>query len=290
MSKELVGGRYRALREIGRGNLGTVSEAIDVTSGARVALKVLAVGADRAKGDRFLRGAEVGGRLDHPNVVRVIALGRDLDGTTWLVQELLEGEDLAARIRRGALAPDEVAELVLPALDGLAHIHGGDIVHRDVKPSNVFLARAGDRVVPKLVDFGFAKSGDADAISITATGEALGSPLYMSPEQLRGAPANALSDQWSAAVTVFAALSGGELPFTARTLPELVVKVSRDEPRSLAALGVHPSIAGVVDRALEKDPARRWPSVRARRRAARRAALSRPPTRSTAKRASRLDA
>ena len=268
-----IAGRYRVLRQLGRGALGAVYEARPLDGGPSVALKVLdaGVGREASEAERFLRGARAGASLEHPHIVRMLDAGRDADGTCYLAQELLSGIDLERHLRAlGRLDAHETLAILGPIMDALAHVHSIGVVHRDIKPANVFLARVGDAVVPKLLDFGFAKSGDATIPSITQEGMVLGSPLYMAPEYLRGAPATPLTDQWSLAVTLYECLAGTR-PFSGRSIPELVLRTYREDAPALhvRAPELSAEVCSVVHRSLHKVPSQRWADV-----AAMRAALS----------------
>jgi ATP/maltotriose-dependent transcriptional regulator MalT len=174
-------GRFRIERLVGTGGMGAVYRALDTLSGEAVALKVLL---DRgAEAERFAREAEVLAGLRHPAIVRYAAHGTTDSGEPYLAMEWLEGEDLAARLRRGPLGVDETVALVTRVAEALAAVHAADLVHRDLKPSNLFLV-AGDPARVKLLDFGVARL--ASSARMTKTGALIGTPAYMAPEQARG--------------------------------------------------------------------------------------------------------
>ncbi|MFO0604030.1 MAG: serine/threonine-protein kinase [Polyangiales bacterium] len=263
----LIAGKYRVLRVLGRGGMGVVYEAENTWTGRRVAVKVLAdERRDAEQVARFLQEARTTATLRHPAVVDVLDMGRDPDTQDlYLVQELLVGETLRARLDRdGALAPEEAVRVVRAVLEGLAAAHAAGVVHRDVKPSNVMLTEGGSR--PRLIDFGIAKAaaGDASAVE-TSTGQILGTPAYMAPEQLRGERSvDAQADVWSAGAVLYECLSG-RAPFRADNYNLLVYAVLSGEARPLrdAAPDVPPGLAAVVDRALSADRARRYASAAA---------------------------
>jgi serine/threonine-protein kinase len=262
----VVGGRYEIRRAIGAGGMGVVYEAENTWTRRRVALKVLdparAGGAGRA--ERFMREARAASALRHPNVVDVLDMGQDpADGALYIVQELLLGEDLRALLaREGRLDEARAAALIAPALRGLAAAHAAGIVHRDVKPANLFLAAgAAGEVVPKVIDFGVAR--DLREASRTADGEAVGTPAYMAPEQLRAereiSPA---ADVWAVGVVLHEMLAGA-LPFPADNHNVLVHRVLSGDRAALAESLAHVSapLRAAIARALEPDPARRFASA-----------------------------
>jgi len=264
----LLGDRYRVIRPLGEGTYGAVYEAENTWTGRRVAVKVLVAEASR-DGEvtrRFFQEARAAAGVAHPNVVDVLDMGEDpRTGALFIVQSLLAGETLQAAIRRrGALPPEEAAAIVGPMLEGLDAIHRAGLVHRDVKPANVLLVEGpGGRVAPTLIDFGVAKFvASEDAAARTATGVLLGTPLYMSPEQVRAEPdVDARADVWAAGVILHELLAG-KSPFHASTAGEVLRRVLEHRPPSLAA-PVPAALAAVAARAMEPDRRRRFPSARA---------------------------
>jgi serine/threonine-protein kinase len=252
--------------------MGSVYEARD-PSGAPVAVKTLVSPA--AKGDaderraRFEREAAVCATIDHANVVPVVDHGIDADtGIPYLVMPLLEGEDLAAVLDRvGCLEPSVAVALAVQACEGLAAVHARGIVHRDVKPSNLFLENAGADVVVKVTDFGLAKAFDAASergAALTATGRFMGTPQYVSPEQAISAKhVDVRSDVFSLAMSLYHALSGAPAFAYVRSFMGLVLEITSREAPNLqdAAQWVPAAIARIVHGALLRDPAARCPSV-----------------------------
>jgi serine/threonine protein kinase len=164
-------GRYEVRRQIGRGGMGAVYEAVHRDLKKRVALKVLSVAlaANEEAKQRFLREGEAASRIRHPHVVDVTDVGTD-GALTYLVMEFLEGEDLSRRISRGALTTQEAADIMLPVLAGVGAAHDEGVIHRDLKPENIFLARArhSSAVQPKVLDFGVSKlTGGAGVMALT---------------------------------------------------------------------------------------------------------------------------
>ena len=199
----IIGGKYRVDRVVGEGGMGVVCVGTHLALGQRVAIKVLAahvLGNEMAVA-RFEREARMSASLAHEHVVRVFDFGRTDSGAPFLVMEFLEGEDLAARIERdGPLPVAEALELLAEACEGLAEAHARGLVHRDLKPSNLFLARrATGATVLKVIDFGIAKdAGALGSHAMTRTNDVMGSPQYMSPEQVRDAKnLDARTDVWS---------------------------------------------------------------------------------------------
>ncbi|MBX3269754.1 MAG: protein kinase [Sandaracinaceae bacterium] len=252
----VLAGKYRLERVIGRGGMGDVLAGTHTWSGRAVAVKL--VRPSCAAGEaRVLREAQAAARVRHPNVVDVIDVGIADDGTFYLVMDRLRGEDLGRVLaRHGRLGAAETVAIVAPLLDALATLHRAAVVHRDVKPSNVFLSREGDRVVPKLLDFGIARLEDGPAVTHGAP--PIGTPQFAAPEQLRGAPVDARSDLWSVAALAYACLEG-EAPFEAPTAAATSARALTEPPPVLAAdpprLGA--AVAAVLSRGLARDPSER---------------------------------
>jgi serine/threonine-protein kinase len=266
----LVDRRYRIVRVIDRGGMATVYEALHTALGKRVAVKVAhpALVRDSALVARMLSEAKTLQAVQHPNVLRVLDCGSDR-GQPYIVTELLEGETLRAVFDREV--PMELARalsLLAPAFEALACVHDAGLVHRDVKPHNLFVVREGERETLKLLDFGIARSVH-DTTRFTTEGALLGTPAYMSPEQCSGerdlTPA---TDQYSLAVVLYEALTG-VIPHDAPT-PGLVIAArlsSAAAPLARRRSGLAPAVASVVDRALSRDPSRRFSSITAMREA-----------------------
>ena len=273
----IVGERYRIERVVGSGAMGAIYEASADGEGPRFALKTLAMDlrAGATAGDaeerraRFEREAAVCATIRHPHVVPV--LGHGIDERTevpYLVMPLLEGQDLAALLDRiGSLAPGVAAALFVQACEGLGAVHASGVVHRDVKPSNLFLVREQQRIVLKVTDFGLAKVlGDEDGMGggLTATGRFMGTPQYVSPEQAVSAKhVDARSDVFSLAMSLYHALSGAPAFAHAKSFMQLVLEITSREAPSLEdqAPWVPSGFIRVVHGALLRDPGARCPSV-----------------------------
>ncbi|MDC0744041.1 serine/threonine-protein kinase [Polyangium mundeleinium] len=276
--KDLIGGRYRIERRLGAGGMGAVYEATDTQGGARVAVKV--VTAEVARNElllsRFEREVRAARALSTPHVVRAIDAGRDGDeGLPFLVMEVLEGEDVRAVLKRlGPVRPDLAVRIVAQACRGLEVAHAQGIVHRDVKPANLFLTsgpQPGERTV-KILDFGIAKlAPDPESMaqageltSLTQTGSMLGSPLYMAPEQARGHKhIDGRADLWSLGVVLYQALTGVTPHRDSGALGDLIIAICTEPAERVERLApwVPPAVAAVVHRALDLDPTQRFQSA-----------------------------
>ncbi|MBN8609707.1 MAG: protein kinase [Deltaproteobacteria bacterium] len=258
-------GKYRVVREVGRGGVGVVYEAENTWTHRRVALKVLSgsAAADAPSRERFLREARTAGRLVHPNVVAMIDADMEKDGSIYIVQELLVGEDLDTKLEReGPFAPRELGKILLPVMDALTSAHAAGIVHRDVKPSNVFLTRVGKHVEPKLIDFGLSKLVGHD-VRITTAGMVIGTPAYMSPEQFVEPEAvDHRSDIWAMGVMWFECLTG-KLPFDGRSPQEVAGRVVSGKRPAMRAMTpkLPNAIADALEKALAHERDARWQSI-----------------------------
>ncbi|MFO0615463.1 MAG: serine/threonine-protein kinase [Polyangiaceae bacterium] len=259
--------RYRVDAKIGEGGMGGVYLGWHVALEMAVAIKVIRLPAGGDAGDqarvRLLREARGLARLRSEFVRRPLDYGALPTGAPFLVLEYLEGMSLAERAARGLLPRAEAVTYVAQAAAGLAEAHAHHVVHRDVKPSNVFLARAqGDERIAKVLDFGIAKTLSLDT-DITRGGQLLGTPEYMSPEQVRDAPSvDERTDVWSLGVVLYRLL-GGALPFRGATKPRTLASILDDEPPALRTLrpDLPLPLQRVVEACLAKDPDRRIESA-----------------------------
>lgn len=262
MTGRLIADRYEVGALLGSGGSSHVYRARDRRLDRDVAAKILHLrhGEPQAR-ERFLREALLGGRISHPNAVKVLDAGED-DDALYIIMEFVPGEDLAARLARaGPLSESEAVDIAVQVLDVLDAAHRVDVVHRDVKPSNILLA---DDCRARLVDFGIAKPLQDLTAGLTQTGEIIGTAKYLSPEQARGDPPGPPTDLYAVGAVLFEAISGRP-PFTADSPVALVLAHRDEEPPALASVtdGVHPGVAAIVDQALAKQPAQRPASAAA---------------------------
>ena len=231
----VLDGRYRVDAVLGTGGMGRVYRGEHTGIGRPVAIKVLhaSLGRNKEAAQRFQREALASGRLDHPNIVGVSDFGTLDDGCLYLVMEALDGEPLGARLEREKRIPWlEAVEIVRGVLAGLHHAHDRGVVHRDIKPDNVFLARKDGEQIIKLLDFGIAKlyAGNADDPAQTRAGLTVGTPAYLSPEQAVGGAITPASDLYSTSVVLYEMLSGRPPFLETDPLAMLTAHVSRDAP------------------------------------------------------------
>ena len=265
---DIVAGKYHVDRVLGQGGMGVVVAATHQHLDQKVALKFLlpAVSSHPEIVQRFLREARAAVKIQSEHVARVLDVGTLDNGTPYMVMEYLEGQDMAQVLAdRGPLPIDETVGYLLQACEALAEAHSLGIVHRDLKPANMFLARkpTGKPMV-KVLDFGISKipAGERDVLVTQAT-SIMGSPGYMSPEQMTSAAAvDARSDVWSLGVVLYELLAG-KLPFRAETMPEMVAAILTKPHVPLATMrgDIPVGLQAVVDHCLEKDPSRRFPNV-----------------------------
>jgi eukaryotic-like serine/threonine-protein kinase len=262
---ELLADRYELAETLGAGGMARVVAAYDRRLHRRVAVKLVReeLTADPTSRERLLREARVAAGLQHPNTVAVHDVGEQ-DGQAYVVLELVEGGTLADRLREvGWLPPAEVAEIGVAVLAALQAAHERGLVHRDVKPANVLLPSAGG---VKLADFGIAKALDAVTADLTATGQVLGTPRYLAPEQVAGQPATPASDLYSLAAVLYECLAG-QPPFDAETAIAVALAHQHEPVPPLAerAPAAPTPLVAVIERALAKDPAQRPSSAAAMR-------------------------
>ncbi|GAA2353733.1 serine/threonine-protein kinase [Streptomyces violaceusniger] len=268
MRDQLLGGRYRLVRQLGEGGMGQVWEAQDETLGRPVAVKVISLlaGGGSRGGEaraRFLREARITAQLQHPNIVTIHDLGEtgtEGNRAPFLVMELVRGEGLDAMLRRGVVTLPDAARWGAQIGDALADAHDAGIMHRDIKPSNILITPSGN---VKVFDFGIARAADpyATADRLTQTGFIVGTPPYMAPEQARGFP-EPRSDLYALGCLLFELITG-RLPFQAPdTVGYLTAHLTQEPPTpSSVCAGVPPAWDDLVLRLLHKDPAQRYPNA-----------------------------
>ncbi len=267
---DILAGKYRVERVLGIGGMGVVVAAHHIQLDEKVALKFLlpeALGNAEAVA-RFAREARAAVKIKSEHVARVSDVGTLPNGSPYMVMEYLDGGDLAAWIKqRGALPVEQAVEFVLQACVAVADAHVLGIVHRDLKPANLFCVRRSDgQLTIKVLDFGISKMADTSGLaagSVTRTSSLMGSPLYMSPEQMRSSKdVDALTDIWALGIILFELMTG-QPAFVAETVTELAIKVASEPTPAIRSLRaeVPPALEAIVSKCLEKDRRRRFANV-----------------------------
>ena len=251
-------GKFEIKRVLGNGAMGEVSLGVDPSIGREVAIKTIlpsaAQGGD-AK-ERFAREARAAGVLNHPNLVTIYEFGED-QGVLYIAMEFVKGHDLDELLRDQSLTRSEALELLAQVCDGLGFAHRQQIVHRDIKPTNVRVQRDGKRLHAKVMDFGVAKISNSD---MTATGMVMGTVSYMAPEYIRTGKPDPRSDLFAVGVMLYEALSGRK-PFAGDTTPTVLYKIVNEPPEPIETeklAGISPTIRAVLERALCKNPDERY--------------------------------
>jgi serine/threonine-protein kinase len=264
----VIANKFRLEQLIGEGGQALIWRARHIELESEVALKILrtTVG-EPTQSERLRKEARAVVKLNHPSIVRVFDLGETPQGYPYFAMELLEGENLADYIERhGKMEPTEAVRLLLPIASAVASVHAIGVVHRDLKPDNVFLARSAHAVLPKLLDFGVAKheSHWQRPLRLTEVGAVLGSPAYLSPEQARGqTDIDTRADVWSFCAMLYECVTG-TVPFHAPNTHALLFSIAEDNPKTFAELGVdQEELWQIVNRGLQKSPLDRWPNMRA---------------------------
>ncbi|AUX36409.1 protein kinase [Sorangium cellulosum] len=268
---EVLAGKYRIERVLGRGGMGVVVAAEQLQLGRRVAIKFLLSQARAEQLARFRREARAVARLSSHHVARVVDVDQLPTGTPYMVMEYLDGSDLSDLLKkRGQLGIVEVIDYVLQAAEAIAEAHANGIIHRDLKPANLFISTSADgSPIIKVLDFGISKEvpsavGTGPDMGLTSTTTILGSPLYMSPEQFRSTrTVDHRTDIWSLGAIIYQLLSG-RVPFAASTLPQLVLMlISTEMPPLLSAFrsDVPAALEAAILQCLERDPALRFQNV-----------------------------
>jgi eukaryotic-like serine/threonine-protein kinase len=255
-------GCYRLERALGKGAMGVVYLGRNETDGSAVAIKTMALAQEFDAAEladvkaRFFREAESAGRLAHPNIVKLHEAGEE-GGLAYIVFEFLAGSDLAAHTRPGHLLPlAKVLGIAIQIAEALDHAHRQGIVHRDIKPANIMYVAATGLV--KVTDFGIARITDS---SRTRTGMVLGTPSYMSPEQLLGSKVDGRSDLFSLGVMLYQ-LASGHLPFVGESMVQLMNKIAHEAPPDIRSHDpqLPACLAAIIDKALAKNAAGRYPT------------------------------
>ena len=267
---DVLAGKYRVERVLGAGGMGVVVAARHIHLDEKVALKFLlpeALGSGEAVA-RFIREARAAVKIKSEHVARVSDVGTLDNGSPYMVMEYLDGGDLAAWLQeRGPLPVEQAVEFVLQACVAVADAHALGIVHRDLKPANLFCVRRSDgQLSIKVLDFGISKVNDRGAgpgMAMTKTSALMGSPLYMSPEQMRSSrDVDAGTDIWALGI-ILSELITGRPAFLAESVTELAIKVANEAPTPLRAFrpDAPPGLEAVVFRCLEKDRGRRYGNI-----------------------------
>jgi len=250
-------GRYEIVKELGKGAMGVVYQAHDPKINRMIALKVLRQ--DRVTSEdfiqRFLKEAMAIGRLSHPNIVTIYDVGQD-HGTIYIAMEYLEGRPFNEVIREKRLGREEIADIAIQLADSLDYAHGKGIVHRDIKPSNIIINAQGK---VKITDFGIARIEDPTAIQQTQAGEILGTPIYMSPEQVMGQRLDGRSDLYSLGVILYE-ITIGKKPYRGENLAAVFRAITQDIPQepSKADPAVPAGLSKLIMKSLDKDINRRF--------------------------------
>ena len=260
----VLAGKYQVVRELGRGGMGVVLAADHLQLQQTVAIKLMKAGAGGVALERFKREARLVARLQSHHVCRVLDVGALDSGEPFIVMEMLEGGDLGQVLdERGAFTPQQVADYVLQALDAIGEAHLLGVVHRDLKPGNLFLTKGVDGApFVKVLDFGISKAASQDD-GLTATGEILGSPRFMAPEQMRKAKdVDTRADIWAIGAVMYELLTD-RAAFEAETVAELLVLILQEDPEPLSRLRpeLPPGLVAVVERCLQKDAEDRFANV-----------------------------
>src|SRR5438874_10535098 len=255
MSLQKVG-RYEIIEELGRGAMGLVYKALDPTIGRTVALKTMRLDVHGLETEdmlpRFKNEARAAGLLNHPNIVTIYDAGEH-EGIFYIAMEFIEGTTLHALLfEKRVLTAEEVIELSRHMCKGLDYAHFHSIIHRDIKPANIMITPSG---AVKIMDFGIAKSGGG----VTNTGQVLGTPNYMSPEQVKGKTLDGRSDLFSFGVILYEMITG-EKPFVGQNVTTIIYKIVNESPIPPRDLDVtvHPGLSAVVTKALAKSPDDRY--------------------------------
>jgi eukaryotic-like serine/threonine-protein kinase len=256
-------GTYRIVELLGEGGMGAVYVAELVRLPKRVALKVLHVAADEGAKARFRREAEIAAKVRHPRIVEVLDYNFLEDGSPYLVMELLEGHDLRHRLTEGPIPPDEALAILRDAASALERLHEIGIVHRDLKPENIFLAREGDEVRAKVLDFGISKLMDGGT-ALTADRSVLGTPAYMAPEQVTGenTSLDPRTDQFALAAVAYEMLTG-QPAFQGDNVMQLFHRILTDPAPSITGDHTRTPADEVLARAMSKAKDERYADVRA---------------------------
>ena len=270
LTGQILDGRYQVLKKLGEGGMSYVYLARETATNETVAIKVLSpkLSNEKSSVERLRREAGLAMRLEHPNVCKILRLGETEDGLIYLVMPYLQGELMSDReIKGGPFTLEQGMPLLIQMCRGLHHAHELHIIHRDLKPENVMLiedaeVQGGIRAV--VMDFGLAKErrAEPEVAKLTATGIVLGTPEFMSPEQIRGKVLDGRSDIYALGILAFEMFTG-QLPFQGRSAQEMMIARLRGNAMPLRAAKpeLPPKLESVIAKSLETDPEKRWESM-----------------------------
>lgn len=265
----VIGGNYSIVRVIGQGGMATVYEALDIKAGRQVAIKVLSreFADNAALVARFKNEVSTTAKIGHPNIISIFAFGF-LEAASaqpyFAMEYLASGESLETRLRRGPLSAAEARKPLAETLRALEAAHKAGVIHRDLKPDNLWLGSAHGEVFMKVLDFGIAKlTSSTGHVVKTREGVAMGTPLFMSPEQWSGKEVDHRTDIYAMGAVLFATLTGGKLPFTADSQEGLMAKVLTEAPaRPSSFVPMDPKLERLILRCLERDSVKRPQSAK----------------------------
>ena len=270
LQNQVLEDRWRVVKKLGEGGMSYVYLAVDLTTTQTVAIKVLSskLSADPGSAERLKREAALAMKLQHPNVCPIHQLGHTADGLLFLVMPFLSGELLSDRENRGGPLPvEEGIALLVQMCRGLEHAHSLEIIHRDLKPETVMLVPDPDGPFPNravVMDFGLAKQRQAgpEVQKLTATGIVLGTPEFMSPEQIRGKALDGRSDIYALGILGFEMFTGA-LPFAGRSAQEMMIARLRGQPKNLRDVkpDLPVKLEGVIAKSLASEPANRYQTM-----------------------------
>jgi eukaryotic-like serine/threonine-protein kinase len=272
LTGQILDGRYQVIKKLGEGGMSYVYLARESATNETVAIKVLSpkLSTEKSSVERLRREAGLAMRLEHPNVCKILRLGETEDGLIYLVMPYLQGDLMSDReIKNGPFSLEQGMPLLLQMCRGLHHAHELHIIHRDLKPENVMLVedatvQGGTRAI--VMDFGLAKErrAEPEVAKLTATGIVLGTPEFMSPEQIRGKPLDGRSDVYALGILAFEMFSG-QLPFQGRSAQEMMIARLRGNATPLRQVKpeLPAKLESVIAKSLETDPEKRWESMTA---------------------------
>jgi len=270
LRNQVLDQRYQVVKKLGEGGMSFVYEAKDISTGESVAVKIMTpkLAQDKTAAERLRREAGLAMRLDHPHICRIQRLGETAEGLIYLVMPLLRGELLSDReVREGPIPLPIGVPIMRQVCEALHFAHEQQIVHRDLKPENIFLVPDGQGVKGVVMDFGLAKERRAEPgmAKLTATGIILGTPEFMSPEQIRGKPLDGRSDIYALGLVAYEMFSG-RLPFEGKSAQDMMIARLRGEPlplrRARADLTFTPEFEKALMKAIEAEPAARYQTAR----------------------------